>query len=139
MYTFYGLQPGTFPIGPFSITVDRVNHPVETYGVRVEHVVAVQVREHDRVDAVHVRITLERGQRTRAEIDQQPEALGLDKIGGTRRLGAGKTAGTAENGQSHAGPFGSRWVVHAPVDRSVAESSDQSITERSVRRDLRTM
>jgi ribonuclease BN (tRNA processing enzyme) len=37
VYTFYGLQPGTFPIGPFTITVDRVNHPVETYGVRIEH------------------------------------------------------------------------------------------------------
>jgi ribonuclease BN (tRNA processing enzyme) len=37
VYTFYGLQPGTFPIGPFAVTVDRVNHPVETYGVRVEH------------------------------------------------------------------------------------------------------
>ncbi|HEY7273455.1 MAG TPA: MBL fold metallo-hydrolase, partial [Actinoplanes sp.] len=36
VYTFYGLQPGTFPIGPFTITVDRVNHPIETYGVRVE-------------------------------------------------------------------------------------------------------
>ncbi|MDP9799690.1 ribonuclease BN (tRNA processing enzyme) [Catenuloplanes nepalensis] len=37
VYTFYSLQPGTFPIGPFSVTVDRVNHPIETYGVRVEH------------------------------------------------------------------------------------------------------
>jgi len=37
VYTFYGLQPGTFPIGPFSVTVDRVNHPVETYGVRLAH------------------------------------------------------------------------------------------------------
>lgn len=37
VYTFYGLQPGTFPIGPFQVTVDRVNHPVETYGVRLEH------------------------------------------------------------------------------------------------------
>jgi ribonuclease BN (tRNA processing enzyme) len=37
VYTFYGLQPGTFPIGPFSVTVDRVNHPIETYGVRLEH------------------------------------------------------------------------------------------------------
>jgi len=37
VYTFYGLQPGTFPIGPFSVTADRVNHPIETYGVRVEH------------------------------------------------------------------------------------------------------
>jgi ribonuclease BN (tRNA processing enzyme) len=43
VYTFYGLQPGTFPIGPFTVTVDRVNHPIETYGVRVEqggHVIA---------------------------------------------------------------------------------------------------
>ncbi|MER7165547.1 MBL fold metallo-hydrolase [Micromonospora sp. NPDC000207] len=37
VYQFYGLQPGTFPIGPFTVTVDRVNHPVETYGVRLEH------------------------------------------------------------------------------------------------------
>ena len=37
VYTFYALQPGTFPIGPLQITVDRVNHPVETYGVRIEH------------------------------------------------------------------------------------------------------
>jgi ribonuclease BN (tRNA processing enzyme) len=36
VYTFYGLQPDTFPIGPFTVTVDRVNHPVETYGVRIE-------------------------------------------------------------------------------------------------------
>ena len=37
VYTFYALQPGTFPIGPLQVTVDRVNHPVETYGVRIEH------------------------------------------------------------------------------------------------------
>jgi ribonuclease BN (tRNA processing enzyme) len=37
VYTFYALQPGTFPIGPFEVTVDRVNHPVETYGVRIEN------------------------------------------------------------------------------------------------------
>lgn len=37
VYQFYSLQPGTFPIGPFNVTVDRVNHPVETYGIRLEH------------------------------------------------------------------------------------------------------
>jgi ribonuclease BN (tRNA processing enzyme) len=37
VYIFVDLKPGNFDIGPFSITVDRVNHPVETYGVRVEH------------------------------------------------------------------------------------------------------
>jgi ribonuclease BN (tRNA processing enzyme) len=43
VYTFFRLQPGTFPIGPFTVTVDRVNHPIETYGVRIEqggHVLA---------------------------------------------------------------------------------------------------
>ncbi|MCX4386399.1 MBL fold metallo-hydrolase [Micromonospora peucetia] len=37
VYQFYALEPGSFPIGPFTVTVDRVNHPVETYGVRLEH------------------------------------------------------------------------------------------------------
>jgi len=37
VYTFYSLQPGTFPIGPMRVMVDRVEHPVETYGVRIEH------------------------------------------------------------------------------------------------------
>jgi ribonuclease BN (tRNA processing enzyme) len=36
VFTFYALQPGTFPIGPFTVTADRVNHPVETYGLRIE-------------------------------------------------------------------------------------------------------
>lgn len=37
VYAFHDLKPGTFAIGPFAVTVDRMNHPVETYGVRVEH------------------------------------------------------------------------------------------------------
>lgn len=37
VYTFYALAPGSFPIGPFQVIVDRVNHPVETYGVRIEY------------------------------------------------------------------------------------------------------
>jgi len=37
VYAFYSLQPGTFPIGPLRVMVDRVEHPVETYGVRIEH------------------------------------------------------------------------------------------------------
>ena len=37
VYTFYGLQPGSFPIGPFTVTVDQMTHPLETYGVRLEH------------------------------------------------------------------------------------------------------
>jgi ribonuclease BN (tRNA processing enzyme) len=37
VYQFHTLSPGTFPIGPFSVTVDRVVHPVETFGARIEH------------------------------------------------------------------------------------------------------
>ncbi|WP_025273723.1 MBL fold metallo-hydrolase [Haloglycomyces albus] len=37
VYDFHTLQPGGFHLGPFSIRVDRVAHPVETFGVRVEH------------------------------------------------------------------------------------------------------
>jgi ribonuclease BN (tRNA processing enzyme) len=37
VYEFHTLHPGTFPIGPFQITAERVNHPVETFGFRLEH------------------------------------------------------------------------------------------------------
>ena len=37
VYTFHTLEPGPLEIGPFKVTVDRVDHPVETYGVRIEH------------------------------------------------------------------------------------------------------
>ncbi len=37
VYTFYALESGTFPVGPFQLSVDQVYHPVETYAVRVEH------------------------------------------------------------------------------------------------------
>lgn len=37
VYEFRELRPGTLSIGPFTVTVDRVNHPIETYGMRIEH------------------------------------------------------------------------------------------------------
>ena len=37
VYRCQELSPGTFDLGPFQVTVERVNHPVETYGVRLEH------------------------------------------------------------------------------------------------------
>lgn len=37
VYDFRELQSGTFDLGPLTVTVDRVAHPVETYGLRVEH------------------------------------------------------------------------------------------------------
>ena len=36
-FGFCDLEPGTTEIGPFRITADHVNHPVETFGFRVEH------------------------------------------------------------------------------------------------------
>jgi ribonuclease BN (tRNA processing enzyme) len=38
VYEFHTLRAGpTFTIGPFTVNAERVNHPVETYGLRVEH------------------------------------------------------------------------------------------------------
>jgi ribonuclease BN (tRNA processing enzyme) len=37
VYDVRELTPGSFGIGPFRITADRVNHPVETFGLRIEH------------------------------------------------------------------------------------------------------
>jgi ribonuclease BN (tRNA processing enzyme) len=35
-FDFRDLAPQTFEVGPFRITADRMNHPVETYGFRIE-------------------------------------------------------------------------------------------------------
>jgi ribonuclease BN (tRNA processing enzyme) len=36
-FDFVTLSPGTLEIGPLRITVDHMNHPVETFGFRLEH------------------------------------------------------------------------------------------------------
>jgi ribonuclease BN (tRNA processing enzyme) len=36
-FAFHDLDPGPFEIGPFRVTGDHMNHPVETFGFRVEH------------------------------------------------------------------------------------------------------
>ncbi|HXP20142.1 MAG TPA: MBL fold metallo-hydrolase [Streptosporangiaceae bacterium] len=36
-FDFVTLAPGKIEIGPFGVTVDHVNHPVETFGFRLEH------------------------------------------------------------------------------------------------------
>jgi ribonuclease BN (tRNA processing enzyme) len=36
-FGFRDLAPGTTEIGPFRVTTDRMNHPVETFGFRIEH------------------------------------------------------------------------------------------------------
>jgi len=35
-FTIHDLAPGTLEIGPFKITAEHMNHPVETFGFRVE-------------------------------------------------------------------------------------------------------
>jgi ribonuclease BN (tRNA processing enzyme) len=36
VYEFNDLAAGTYQIGPFTVWAERVNHPVETYGLRLE-------------------------------------------------------------------------------------------------------
>ena len=36
-FDFHDLAPGPFEIGPFRLTAEHMNHPVETFGFRVEH------------------------------------------------------------------------------------------------------
>jgi ribonuclease BN (tRNA processing enzyme) len=36
-FVCYELDPGLAEIGPFRVTADHMNHPVETFGFRVEH------------------------------------------------------------------------------------------------------
>jgi ribonuclease BN (tRNA processing enzyme) len=36
-FEFRDLAAGTLEIGPFRLTADHMNHPVETFGFRVEH------------------------------------------------------------------------------------------------------
>jgi ribonuclease BN (tRNA processing enzyme) len=37
VFDFVSLHPGRRQIGPFAVTVDHVEHPVETFGFRIEH------------------------------------------------------------------------------------------------------
>ncbi|MEU7023454.1 MBL fold metallo-hydrolase [Streptomyces sp. NPDC046203] len=37
VFDFRTLKPGTFGIGPFTVRTEKVCHPVEAYGIRVEH------------------------------------------------------------------------------------------------------
>jgi ribonuclease BN (tRNA processing enzyme) len=37
VFDFHTLKPATFEIGPFTVTTERMRHPVETYGIRLEH------------------------------------------------------------------------------------------------------
>jgi ribonuclease BN (tRNA processing enzyme) len=37
VYRFHSVRPGTVEIGPLRVSTERMSHPVETYGVRIEH------------------------------------------------------------------------------------------------------
>jgi ribonuclease BN (tRNA processing enzyme) len=36
-FDFHTLKAGSFHIGPFSVRTEKVRHPVEAYGIRLEH------------------------------------------------------------------------------------------------------
>src|SRR5262249_34751635 len=36
-FDFVTLTPGTIQIGPITVVADQMNHPVETFGMRLEH------------------------------------------------------------------------------------------------------
>lgn len=37
VFDFHTVKPSTFDLGPFTVHTERVAHPVEAYGIRVEH------------------------------------------------------------------------------------------------------
>ncbi|MBM7089688.1 MBL fold metallo-hydrolase [Streptomyces sp. NPDC012461] len=37
VFDFHTVKPSTFDIGPFTVHTERVAHPVEAYGIRIEH------------------------------------------------------------------------------------------------------
>jgi len=37
VFDFHTVKPSTFEVGPFTVHTERVAHPVEAYGIRVEH------------------------------------------------------------------------------------------------------
>lgn len=37
VFDFHTLKPGSFEIGPFSVRTEKLCHPVDTFGIRVEH------------------------------------------------------------------------------------------------------
>jgi ribonuclease BN (tRNA processing enzyme) len=37
VFDFHTVKPSTFDVGPFTVHTERVRHPVEAYGIRIEH------------------------------------------------------------------------------------------------------
>lgn len=37
VFDFHTLKPGSYSIGPFTVHAEQVRHPVEAYGLRIEH------------------------------------------------------------------------------------------------------
>ncbi len=94
------LSPKTLEIGPFRVTTERMNHPVETFGFRVEHAgwtVAYSadtgqtdalVRLADGVDVLLSEASFQNN-------DEQPSRPAPDRAagGGARHPGRGQAAG----------------------------------------------
>ena len=37
VFEFHTVKPGTFDLGPFTVRTERLRHPVEAYGIRIEY------------------------------------------------------------------------------------------------------
>ena len=70
-------------------------------GTHVKAMVRVQVAEADRVYLVKRAVALERAKRAVAEVEQQPESLGLDQVTRRRTIGAWEAARASHDRQIH--------------------------------------
>src|SRR5215472_6302609 len=71
---------------------------------QVEAVISVQVADPDRVDLVEADVTLQGAERPAAEVDQQPEALGLHQVAGGRAVRPREAARASDDGKPHDPP-----------------------------------
>ncbi|MFI8963765.1 MBL fold metallo-hydrolase [Streptomyces sp. NPDC053493] len=55
VFGFQTLKSGTFEVGPFTVRTEKVSHPVEAYGIRIEHAGRVLTYSGDTgvCDALH--------------------------------------------------------------------------------------
>jgi ribonuclease BN (tRNA processing enzyme) len=37
VFDFHTLKPGSFDIGPFSVRTEKVRHPIDAFGIRIEY------------------------------------------------------------------------------------------------------
>jgi len=72
-------------------------------GAQVEAVVGVQMGQADRVDVGEVRVALQCPKGAVAEVEHQPEPLGLEQVAGGGAVGPGEAPRTADDREFHGG------------------------------------